>query len=95
MRKALARAGVVLVTGCALVGGTAVSAHAAPPGGAPPVSASCVGQIFVPQATGEPGTVARRIAEIKEFLPLIEVKNFGEPISGLARTPKDDCAGDG
>jgi hypothetical protein len=47
--------------------------------------------VFVPQATGEPGTVADRIAFIKEFiLPELGI-NFGMPISGLARTPKAQC----
>ncbi|QIK66373.1 hypothetical protein G7072_08380 [Nocardioides sp. HDW12B] len=48
-------------------------------------SASCVGKVFVPQALDDPGTVARRIAEIKGFIDV----PFGTPISGLARTT--DC----
>lgn len=48
-------------------------------------SASCVGRVFVPQALGDPGAVARRIAEIKGFIDV----PFGTPISGLARTT--DC----
>lgn len=89
MNKALLHTCVVVVIGSAAValGG---SAHAAAPKGGPSDNASCVGQIFAPQATDEPGAVAARIAEIKEFiLPELGI-NFGKPISGLAK----DCATD-
>jgi hypothetical protein len=77
----------VVLLGSALLitvlGGSA--ANAAPPKGGPSGSASCVGQVFVPQATGAPQTVADRIHEIMEVeLPKYDA-NFGQAISGLAR----------
>ena len=91
MRRILARTGVLLVTGCAAIGLSSAPVHASAIDSGPSSNASCVGQVFVPQATGEPGTVADRIAFIKEFiLPELGI-NFGMPISGLARTPKAQC----
>lgn len=74
----------------ALLGGTLLGAvlvappAAAAPSGGPAGAASCVGQVFVPQATGDPGQVADRIHEIMAVdLPLYDV-TFGSAISGLA-----------
>ncbi len=50
-------------------------------------NASCVGQVFVPQAVGDPGAIARRIAEIKGF----GFGSFGSIIGGFARW--EDCDG--
>jgi hypothetical protein len=80
------------VRAAALVGAAALGtlllaspATAAPPSGGPSGQASCVGQVFVPQATGEPRAIADRIHEIKQVdLPLYG-GNFGQAISGLAR----------
>ncbi|MDT0212421.1 hypothetical protein Q9R29_00860 [Rothia sp. ARF10] len=52
-------------------------ASAAPDG--PSGHASCVGVIFVPQATGDPGAIARRIAEIKGFIDV----PWGQVVSPL------------
>lgn len=57
-------------------------AAGAPPSERPSDRASCVGQIFVPQATGKPRTVALRIQEIKDT-QLLPGENFGDPISGV------------
>lgn len=43
--------------------------------------ASCVGTTFVPQAVGEPGAIAARIAEIKGFIDV----SFGAIIGDFAR----------
>lgn len=74
--------GAVLVS--TLLG--AAPAAAAPPSERPADSSSCVAQVFVPQATGDPRTVASRISEIRAVeLPLYDA-NFGQAISGgLAR----------
>lgn len=85
LRTALRTAAVL---GGALIGTVLVAAPAAaaPPSGAPSDRASCVGQVFVPQATGTPGQVADRIHEIMEVeLPMYDA-TFGQAISGgLAR----------
>jgi hypothetical protein len=94
MKKVLARAGAILMTGCAVAVATTGAANAAVPAASPPPTASCVGQVFVPQATGEPGTVARRITEIKrDILPEIRV-TFGAAIRGLAKAPRANFGGD-
>jgi hypothetical protein len=41
-------------------------------------NASCVGQVFVPQAVGEPGAIAARVAEIKGY----GFGSFGSIIGG-------------
>ena len=93
MKKALVRTAAIIMMAAATVGPNLPVAHADAPGGIPASNASCVGQVFVPQATGDPGAIADRIAFIKEFiLPDLGI-NFGEPISGLARTPRADCSG--
>ncbi|GGI46195.1 hypothetical protein BCL57_001358 [Agromyces flavus] len=83
-----ARTIALSAAGLALAGtlGLATPATAAPN----PVSphASCVGQTFVPQAVGEPGAIAARIAEIKSFIPV----SFGAVIGDFARW--EDCSGD-
>lgn len=56
---ALAAAGVIVV---------ATPASAAPVPTGPSTKASCVAQVFVPQATGDPQAIAIRIAEIKGFI---------------------------
>lgn len=60
---------------------SAVESHANP-------DASCVGTTFVPQAVGEPGAIAARIAEIKSFIPV----SFGAVIGDFARW--EDCSGE-
>jgi hypothetical protein len=94
MKKASVGTAAIIMMAAATVGTNMPVAHAdAAPGGIPSSNASCVGQVFVPQATGDPGAIADRIAFIKEFiLPDLGI-NFGEPISGLARTPRADCSG--
>lgn len=57
---------------------------AAAPADRPNASASCVGQVFVPQATGAPRTISLRIHEIMDTL-LLPGQSFGDPIHGLAR----------
>lgn len=54
----------------------------------PAARASCVGQIFQPQAVSSPGAIARRIAEIQGFIDV----PFGTVIGDLARW--DDCSPD-
>lgn len=72
-------------TGLAMTGviGLAAPATAAEPGPSP--NASCVGTTFERQATGEPGAIARRIAEIKGFIDV----PFGVVIGDFARW--DEC----
>jgi hypothetical protein len=64
--------------GVALVGsiGLAAPASAVEPKVNP--NASCVGQVFVPQAVGEPGAIAARVAEIKGY----GFGSFGSIIGG-------------
>lgn len=68
----------------AVVAGAAL-ALAAPASATPSPNASCVGRVFQPQAVGEPGAVADRIAEIKGFIDI----SFGAVIGDFARWP--DC----
>lgn len=84
MSRMLGRATLVLATACGTVTVLGTAAVAAPPHGGPSGRASCVGQVFAPQATAEPGTIPARIRFIKDNL-LLEGENFGDPISGLAR----------
>lgn len=83
-----ARVGAVLgatLLGTSLAAAPAAAPAAAAPSAPPSGKASCVGQVFVPQATGEPREVADRIHEIMTVdLPLYG-GNFGQAISGLAR----------
>jgi hypothetical protein len=79
--RAAALLGVTLLSAVLL----APPAAGAPPSGGPNQRASCVGQVFVPQATGEPGQVADRIHEIMEVDLPTYGGNFGQAISGLAR----------
>ena len=83
-----ARTIALSAAGLAVLGtlGLAAPASAAPPAVSP--NASCVGQTFVPQAVGEPGAIAARIAEIKSFIPV----SFGAVIGDFARW--EDCSGD-
>ena len=83
-----ARTIVLSAAALAVIGslGLAAPASAAPTAVGP--NASCVGQVFVPQAVGEPGAIARRIAEIKSFIPV----SFGAVIGDFARW--EDCSGD-
>ena len=56
---ALAAAGSMIV---------ATPASAATASAGPSTNASCVAQVFVPQATGDPQAIAVRIAEIRGFI---------------------------
>ena len=50
-----------------------------------------VGQVFVPQATGDPRAIALRIAEIKGFIDI----PWGQVVSDLlAHLDKDACHGE-
>lgn len=92
MEQAAARTGIVVLTACALVGLGPTTASAAD-GGGPSAAASCVAQVFVPQATAEPRDVANQIAFIKrEILPVAEERNFGDAVSGLLARA-DSCRG--
>ncbi len=62
---------------------------AAPSPQAPNDHASCVGRTFVPQATGDPGAIADRIAFIKENF-LLDGESFGNVIGGWF-AHSDDC----
>ncbi|KGN40362.1 hypothetical protein N801_14520 [Knoellia aerolata DSM 18566] len=52
---------------------------ASPAAAGPSPHASCVGQVFVPQATGDPRAIAVRIAEIKGFIDV----PWGQVVSDL------------
>ncbi|KGN31740.1 hypothetical protein N802_03400 [Knoellia sinensis KCTC 19936] len=65
--------------------GTVVLATPAAAGPSP--RASCVGQVFVPQATGDPGAIARRIAEIKGFIDI----PWGQVVSDLLAHAPEAC----
>ncbi|WP_430647301.1 hypothetical protein [Agromyces sp. GXS1127] len=67
-------------TGLAVIGTIGLAAPATAAESGPSPNASCVGQIFVPQATGDPGAIAMRIAEIRGFAGT----GFGPAIAGLA-----------
>ncbi|MEI5585398.1 MULTISPECIES: hypothetical protein [unclassified Agromyces] len=82
-RRTIALSGAGLAVIASL--GLTAPASAAEPAANP--NASCVGQTFVPQATGDPGAIAERIAEIKGF----GFGSFGSIISDFARW--EDCAG--
>ncbi|KRF00667.1 hypothetical protein ASG88_09410 [Nocardioides sp. Soil777] len=74
-----------LATAAAL--GAAAPASAEPRPEVTDPNASCVGQVFAPQAVHlEPGAIAARIAEIKGFIPV----SFGAVIGDFARWP--DCS---
>ena len=62
---------------------------AAPSPHAPNHHASCIGRTFVPQATGDPGAIADRIAFIKANF-LVEGESFGNVIGGWF-AHSDDC----
>ncbi|GAA4047590.1 hypothetical protein [Agromyces indicus] len=71
---------ILAATGLAIVGSVGLAAPASAIEAGPSSNASCVGQIFVPQATGDPGAIAMRIAEIRGFAGT----GFGPAIAGLA-----------
>ena len=83
-----ARTIIIGVAGLAVIGsiGLAAPASAVEPNVSP--NASCVGQVFVPQATGEPKAIALRIAEIKGF----GFGSFGSIIGG-SFAHLEDCYG--
>lgn len=62
MRRASTSMAVVALAAAATVG------LAGPAAASPSPQANCVGQVFVPQATGDPQAIALRIAEIKGFI---------------------------
>jgi hypothetical protein len=64
--------------GIALVGSIALAAPASAAESKVSPKASCVGQVFVPQAVGEPGAIAARVAEIKGY----GFGSFGSIIGG-------------
>lgn len=72
----------------AVAGSIALATPASAAASGPSANASCVGQVFVPQATGDPGTIARRIAEIKGFIDV----PWGQVVSDLlAHVDRDRC----
>ncbi|RXZ45180.1 hypothetical protein [Agromyces binzhouensis] len=81
-RTILAAAGALAAIGAL---GLATPAIAAEPKVNP--HASCVGLTFVPQAVGEPGAIAHRIAEIKGFIDI----PFGVVIGDFARWDQSEC----
>ena len=82
-----ARTIILGAAGLAVVGSIGLAAPAVAADHGPNPNASCVGQVFQPQATGDPGAIARRIAEIKSW----DVGKFGWIISDFARW--EDCGG--
>ncbi|MFW5470650.1 hypothetical protein ACOCJ4_11440 [Knoellia sp. CPCC 206435] len=70
----------------ALAGSVALASPASAAADGPSNNASCVGVVFVPQATGDPGAIARRIAEIKGFIDM----PWGQVVSDLLA--RDDTA---
>ena len=87
----------VAATGAALAIGTLVGAAgtaAATPNG-PDGSASCVAQVFVPQAHDDPAAFVAKIAEVKDIAASEGTKNFGSAIGGALGGPglaHWDCA---
>lgn len=74
----------MLTTAAIVIAGTvalAAPANAAPNTHGPSENSSCLARVFVAQATGEPRTVAKRIAEIKA-VELGEGESFGNVIGG-------------
>lgn len=82
-----ARTIILGAAGLAVVGSIGLAAPASAAESKVNPHASCVGQTFVPQAVGEPGAIAARIAEIKSFIPV----SFGVVIGDFARW--EDCDG--
>lgn len=82
-----ARTIILGAAGLAVVGSIGLAAPAVAAEHTPSPNASCVGQVFQPQATGDPGAIARRIAEIKSFIPV----SFGVVIGDFARW--ENCDG--
>lgn len=74
--------------GLAVIGSLGLAAPASAAESNVDPNASCVGTTFVPQAVGDPGAIARRIAEIKSFIPV----SFGVVIGDFARW--EDCSGE-
>ncbi|MGR0319017.1 hypothetical protein [Agromyces sp. ZXT2-3] len=73
-----ARTIILGAAGLAVVGSIGLAAPATAAERGPSPNASCVGQVFQPQAVGEPGAIAARVAEIKGF----GVGSFGSIIGG-------------
>jgi hypothetical protein len=72
------RTKLVTAAGLALAGSIALAAPASAVESKVSPNASCVGQVFVPQAVGEPGAIAARVAEIKGY----GFGSFGSIIGG-------------
>ncbi|CAN7237148.1 hypothetical protein [Knoellia sp. LjRoot47] len=88
MRSTTLRAAAVVL---AVAGTVAVASPASVAPAGPSGKASCVGQIFVPQATGDPQAIALRIADIKGFIDM----PWGQVVSDLlAHLDKDACYGE-
>lgn len=83
-----ARTIIIGAAGLAVIGSVGLAAPASAVESKVNPNASCVGQVFVPQAVGEPGAIAARIAEIKSFIPV----SFGVVIGDFARW--EDCSGE-
>lgn len=83
-----ARTIIIGAAGLAVIGSIGLAAPASAVESKVNPNASCVGQTFVPQAVGEPGAIAARIAEIKSFIPV----SFGVVIGDFARW--EDCSGE-
>ena len=72
---------VIWAAGLAVIGSLGLAAPASAVESKVNPNASCVGTTFVPQAVGDPGAIARRIAEIKGFIDV----SFGAVIGDFAR----------
>jgi hypothetical protein len=79
---------IIGAAGLAVIGSIGLAAPAVAAEHGPNPNASCVGQVFVPQATGEPKAIALRIAEIKSF----GFGSFGSIIGG-SFAHLEDCYG--
>ncbi|GGB78387.1 hypothetical protein N798_03080 [Knoellia flava TL1] len=73
----------------AVAGAVALASPASAAPNGPSDHASCVGQVFVPQATGDPRAIALRIAEIKPW----SEDPWGQVVSDLL-AHWDGCKGE-
>lgn len=81
-----ARTIIIGAAGLAVIGSIGLAAPAVAAESGPSQNASCVGEVFVPQATGDPGAIAARVAEIKGY----GFGSFGSIIGGWF-VHLDDC----
>ncbi|KZE95283.1 hypothetical protein AVP42_00396 [Agromyces sp. NDB4Y10] len=83
-----ARAIIIGAAGLAVIGSIGIAGPAVAAENGPNPNASCVGVVFQPQATGSPGAIAARVAEIKGF----GFGSFGSIIGGWF-VHQEDCYG--